>query len=179
MRNTECIELYLEQIEACLQEKLYLPALASALSLPDICAALESDNGESSGTKYQKWYDEYGRKYCSKKMTSKQAYQFRCRMLHQGSSQIDKNDETIRVCFFEPSESTDGITAHDNSLGDSLNIDIQKFCNGMIKAVREWLKNMETNENVQKNLDKNFIKRVKDGLCHFISFGDAEIYVIK
>lgn len=67
MRNTECIELYLEQIEACLQEKLYLPALASALSLPDICAALESDNGESSGTKYQKWYDEYGRKYCSKK----------------------------------------------------------------------------------------------------------------
>lgn len=179
MCNAECMGLYLEQIEACLREKLYLPALASVLSLPDICAALESDNGEASGAKYQKWYDEYARKYCSQQMTAKQAYQFRCKMLHQGSSQIDKHDENIRVCFIEPSESTICIIAHDNLLDHTLNVDLGIFCNGMIKAVREWLKNMETNENVQKNFNKNFIKRVKDGLNPFISFGGSEIYVIK
>lgn len=179
MCNTECMELYLAQIEACLQEKLYLPALASALSLPDICASLESNNGESSGAKYQKWYDVYGRKYCSKRMTAKQAYQFRCKMLHQGSSQIDKNDENIRICFIEPSESTNNTILHDNLLGTNLNIDLQIFCNGMIKGVREWLKNVESNDCVQKNFDKNFIKHIKDGLSPFISFSDREVYIIK
>lgn len=179
MCNTECMELYLEQIEACLREKLYLPALASVLSLPDICASLESSDGKSSGTKYQDWYNKYGQKYCSQRMTAKQAYQFRCRMLHQGSSQIDKNDENIRVCFIEPSEITSGIIAHDNLLGDNLNIDIQIFCTGMIRAVKEWLTDIETNENAQENFDKNFIKRVKNGLSPFISFSCEDIYVIK
>lgn len=99
-------------------------------------------------------------------------------MLHQGSSQIDKNDENIRVCFIEPSENIT-IKTHNISMGNFFNIDIGTFCNAMIKAVQEWMKSMENNEIVQKNFDKNFIKRVKNGLSPFISFGDAEIYVIK
>lgn len=49
----------LEQIRKGLDVNLYYLALYVTLTLPDICAALESDNGRTDGEKYKKWFERY------------------------------------------------------------------------------------------------------------------------
>ncbi len=52
------ISVYVEQIENALQNKLYFPALALALTLPDICGNAEYPN-EEVGKRYVNWYDKF------------------------------------------------------------------------------------------------------------------------
>lgn len=51
----------LEQIEKALECNLYYLALQSTLALPDICGALESENGQANRTKYINWYNTYAK----------------------------------------------------------------------------------------------------------------------
>jgi hypothetical protein len=53
----ESMEDILRQIEATNEAGYYYVALFSVLTLPDICAALESINGETTGDRYADWYD--------------------------------------------------------------------------------------------------------------------------
>jgi hypothetical protein len=85
------MELFLQQIQASLEEKLYYLALYTSLTIPDICSALESDNGEAEGKKYKQWYDKYMlNKYRSVAgevvFSADDCWYFRCSILHQGSS---------------------------------------------------------------------------------------------
>ncbi|EQD56665.1 hypothetical protein B1A_11430, partial [mine drainage metagenome] len=51
------METILQEIERALDAHLYYLAVAMVLTLPDICAALASADGESSGQRYRDWYD--------------------------------------------------------------------------------------------------------------------------
>ncbi|MEO8049751.1 MAG: hypothetical protein ABI833_04980 [Acidobacteriota bacterium] len=44
-----------DEVEKALSAGFYHLAIITALGLPDICAALESDDGETSGAKYKAW----------------------------------------------------------------------------------------------------------------------------
>lgn len=55
------MELILKEIERALDAKLYYLALQVSLTLPDICAALQSDDGRASKSKYIAWYDTYAK----------------------------------------------------------------------------------------------------------------------
>jgi hypothetical protein len=44
----------LKQVHAALSGKAYYPALFVCLTLPDICGALESENGYATSSKYIK-----------------------------------------------------------------------------------------------------------------------------
>jgi len=55
-----------DEIMNCLRNRLWYAALVLALLLPDICAALESQDGFSSRDRYKSWYDSWlGKKYDS------------------------------------------------------------------------------------------------------------------
>jgi hypothetical protein len=51
------MEMILSDIERALTARLYYVAITTALTLPDICAALESPDGTTSGPKYKAWYN--------------------------------------------------------------------------------------------------------------------------
>jgi hypothetical protein len=51
------MEVILREIERALVLQLYYLAVAMCLTLPDICAALEADDGETSGARYKAWYN--------------------------------------------------------------------------------------------------------------------------
>ena len=46
------MELILKEIERALDAKLYYLALQASLTLPDICGALQSDDGVAKNYKY-------------------------------------------------------------------------------------------------------------------------------
>ncbi len=51
------MEDLLKQIENSASNGNYLVALYVSLALPDICGALESDNGVATGNRYQQWFN--------------------------------------------------------------------------------------------------------------------------
>jgi hypothetical protein len=77
------IQLQVDDIEKALSVEAYYPAIMVALTLPDVCAALESPNGRTIGEKYKQWYKTYGARISSV-ITADHMWKFRCGFVHQG-----------------------------------------------------------------------------------------------
>lgn len=161
------MEELLRQIERGLQSNLYFLSIFAALSIPDICGALESNNGVAAGYKYKKWFnDNMANKYSSSVIfTADDCYYFRYSLLHQGRTQHEKSTYQ-RIIFLEPANDQ-GCVMHLNKLGDVLNIDVRVFCNDIIAAARNWEKQNIDNPIAQKNNEK-LIKRHPNGIAPYI-----------
>ena len=172
---------FLKQIELSLDHNLFLPALFCSLSLPDICAGLQSENGETDGAKYKAWNFKYAKRYCSSLLTETDCYQFRCRMLHNGSALLPRQGSR-RIWFMERSSGNSQIICHDNLMQSGsetiLQIDLQIFCRGMIKAVSEWFEQNADIEPIKSNYEKRFIHRRQNGLEPYIAIMNTPISVI-
>ena len=103
---------------------LFRLALIGAVTIPDVMAALGSDNGDTSGAAYQQWFDDNARdlfndpslsdpgladlmaqlpsRVVRKRedvLTGEACYRFRCALLHQARSGHPKG--LARVVFVE------------------------------------------------------------------------------
>jgi hypothetical protein len=155
---------FVGQIREVLQNsRLYYAALFISLTLPDICGAIGSENGEASRQKYINWYNKYASDSC-KFLTGEDCYLIRCSILHQGSTQHPKGKYN-RIVFVEPSATTN--VFHCNILNDALNLDVHIFCENMIQGVETWLKENENTELYQNNYDR-LIRRYPKGLKPYI-----------
>ena len=133
----------LEQIKKGLDNNLYYLSLFATLSVPDICGAINSENGEASKDKYVQWFNKYVAGKYPGSLDGEDCYYFRCSLLHQGSSQHPKSNYS-RVLFIEPAATTN--VFHRNILNDALNIDVRIFCNDIVEGVKEWLKEVENTD---------------------------------
>lgn len=154
----------LDQIQKGLEVNLYYLSLFAALSLPDICGAIDSIDGNATPKKYKKWFDEYVAPKYRGFLTGEDCYRFRCSLLHQGSSQHPKGTYS-RVLFVEPTATA--MVCHNNVMNDALNIDIRIFCNDMIEGARRWLQKVEKTDLYKENYNK-FMKRHPNGLAPYI-----------
>jgi hypothetical protein len=159
----------LAQIRAANNARFYYVALLSALALPDICGALESDDGLSTQSKFVNWFDRFvSPKYTNSggsTLTGQDAYFFRCSMLHQGRTQHPKSSYS-RILFVEPGST--GIILHNNVINDALNIDVRIFIEDIVSSAEKWLQvAMQTSE-FQKNY-LSFVTRYPQGLKPYIT----------
>jgi len=154
----------LDQIQQGLEMNLYYLTLFVALSLPDICGAINSKDGEASGNQYISWFDKYIAPKYNNFLTGSDCYRFRCSLLHQGSTQHPKSSYS-KILFIEPFATTN--IFHNNVFNDALNIDVKIFCNDMIEGVKKWLSNVETTDLYKTNYEK-FVKRYPKGLAPYI-----------
>ena len=152
----------LEQVERGLQSNLYYLSLFAALTIPDICAALSSADGETTGPKYMAWFDKYVAPRYKGTVNGQICWFYRCSVLHQGSSQHPKSPYK-RIIFLEPS----GNILHNNILNDALNIDVRIFCADIVAGARAWLAENENTETFQANYPK-FIHRHANGIAPYI-----------
>ena len=166
------MELLLEQIEKGLNANLYYLSLFVALCIPDICGALESENGRADGEKYKNWVKEYliqarPDKY-GKQLSVEQVWNFRCAILHQGRTKHDHGIEYKRILFTEPGIKTGIDSIHCCVVGSkgqdkSLLINLRQFCNDIIGGAKAWLNNNVHNQNYLNNYER-FIKRDPNGV---------------
>lgn len=114
------VEILADAIADAINKKCFLPALALALTIPDICAQYEYPdiynkkeeyNGrKGQGAAYAKWYDEYIGKYeipnhtknekkrykefyeldINTKISGFHLWKLRCELLHNGIIDLDK-----------------------------------------------------------------------------------------
>lgn len=175
----------LEQIEGSLTSRYYFLSLMSSLTIPDIAGALDSEDGMASGERYATWYEEYVRPQFARAvlaslpphiprnagittpnpLTGESCYQFRCSLLHQGSTQHPKSPFS-KIIFIEPGATTNIV--HYARLSDALGIDVPTFCKEMVAGAREWLEKVENTERYLHHYER-FASRHPDGLSPYIA----------
>jgi len=154
----------IQQVRAANGAGLYYVALVSALALPDICAALESADGQASKDKFEAWFNMYVAPRYNGFLDGETCYYFRCSMLHQGSTQHPRGRYS-RIIFVEPGRSD--IVLHKNIMNDALNIDVRIFCEDLCGAAERWWQGAATQPTVQANLPR-FVTRYPNGLAPYI-----------
>lgn len=151
----------LNQIKLALDNKLYYLALQSSLTIPDICASLQSTDGKTNRMKYIEWYDTHILEKSF--IDGETCYRLRCSSLHQGHTQNEKSKYS-RILFIEPNSN---YIMHNNIINDALNIDILIFCNSILDAAKKWLSSVQSDETFKSNYSK-FMKRYEFGLPPYI-----------
>lgn len=121
------INKLISEINLALDNNLYLVALNTALTLPDICGKAEYPELKTS-ERYKKWYQEYIGQYeqCPEDkennikfpyLSADVVYQLRCSLLHQGNPNVEKEKTDVdEFTLAVESKNTFGIYADSASL---------------------------------------------------------------
>jgi len=141
------VDVIIQEVNHALNAGLYYLSIMMALALPDICAALESSNGETTGQKYQAWCNKWVTRYPT--LTSIDLYSMRCGVVHQGRYGHAKM-QYARVLFTIPNINRN--TFHNNVINDALNLDAVIFCRDMIESVGQWYAAKRNEPSVVANL---------------------------
>lgn len=136
----------IREIEIGVEQGLWQLALAGTLALPDICAAVQSENGKTTGSKYKNWVRDYLRQEYPK-LDPDELYQMRCSFLHQGTSSAIKYK---RIIFVSPHST---VRIHNSVVDDALFLDMPIFTADVISAVRSWQAKVRGTSNYIKNMD--------------------------
>lgn len=157
------MEEILQQIERSIDNGTYLLGLYVTLALPDICGALESQNGTATKSRYIAWFNQWVSVHYDGNLTGEQCYAYRCGILHQGRANHN-NLGYSRIIFIEPGLP---MCFHRNVLNNAYNIDLRIFCSDVIAGVRAWLTDVQHHANFQKNYE-HLMKRYPEGLPPYI-----------
>ena len=165
------LEMTLQEIEKAIEAGLYYAALVVALTLPDICAALEDERAYSGRDEYKKWYREnLGDKFTF--MSDDAAYSLRCGVVHKGSRELKlKGGKSPTVVFTLPNAAE--WKMHNCAMGgdpkspDLLQFDAVDFCHDLIGAVRTWYARKEKDPVVLGNLP-NLLQLRPNGIDNFL-----------
>ena len=151
--------------------------MITALTIPDIAAALDSKDGETSKKKYIAWFDKYVGPYVQNDvqnvshdpiLTGGECYRFRCSLLHQGKS---SNSQSYykKIFFIEPG--TSNMIGRYNRIESNgiklLQIDLNSFCLEIIAATRDWLGKVEHTEYYQRNYNASARRHLNSSLPIF------------
>lgn len=159
---------FLSQIDKALEAGLHYVALFAALTIPDICAALEAPNGQASGSRYARWVEDNMARWWGDG-DGKLLYSFRSSLLHQGSGRPHEKSSRPRLIFVEPDAS---VRVHMTfmELGDekAVAVDLPSFCREVIAAARAWQRKIAGTPNYERNL-KRLVRRHAEGLPPFVA----------
>ena len=144
----------INEIMEALKNRLLYAALLLALTLPDICAALESQDGRSTPGRYKAWFNTWLRKKYEGQLDAQDMYRLRCAVAHQG--RFEHPGMKYERVFF--TLRPNGMFFHKNELPgirkDGLNLDIVFFCKDVVESVEAWFAQKEGDPQVQENLTR-------------------------
>lgn len=136
----------LDQIIVAAESGLHLIALGMAVAVPDMCAALESENGRATQKSYKEWCGKY---LCTREfsmLTGEDLYSMRCGVLHQGRfGGLAHSFE--RVLFVPPGP----VSMTDCMINDAYIYGVVEFCKNLCNAARRWHEVESSNPIVVKN----------------------------
>ena len=131
---------YWQDMNLCRANKAYWCLLHVTICLPDICAALQSNTGETSGGLYKKWCDQF---LNDPRLTGAEAWEMRCKVLHQGRATTTKPGRYYGFAFGQPA--LNGTVDHKRINGNVLHLDVGMFSDEMKQAVEKWIHHIESN----------------------------------
>jgi hypothetical protein len=155
---------YFQQVRDATRAGFSYVGLATALTVPDICAAMDAPDGLATGMGYRDWFDKWVAGSYGGFLTGEDAYLLRCSMLHQGTTKHPRGDFE-RFLFTE--RTANHMVLHNNIVNDALNLDVIRFVDDMVDGALSWLATAEPTPTYQRNFPK-FVQRYSSGLAPFI-----------
>lgn len=146
-------DVYWREMERCRKSKAYWALLHVTVCLPDICAALESSDGRTNGTRYKKWCNRYA---SDPALTGEERWDMRCKVLHQGRGKIGTGGRYSKYTFSQPAPT--GEKDHKRRERSTLHLDVGEMAREISTAVEDWINWVEANpmsseaRAVEKNL---------------------------
>ena len=148
-----------DEIEHALKTGLYYLAVSTAVTLPDICSALEQPDARAHHTLYKEWYKIWVSKLYPQ-ITDLDMYCIRCGIVHTGNFG-HPGCQYSRIVFTVPEF---GVSLHCGILQTSqmaaqgvahvLTLDTTMFCRDIVGSARTWLDENKNNSVVQNNMDR-------------------------
>lgn len=143
------MERFLKSVEKALSDSNWYSALYVALTLPDVCSSLEAVDGKTNRDKFAKWFDTYLKPTYSMTMfgethvfmAGKDCYVLRCSMLHEGLTDVghQKAKGVLEKFYFTT------LPQHRIKINDVLHLNVNRFCEEMVAAVRNWVGDFHNN----------------------------------
>lgn len=153
--------LYFEEIERCEKAKCYWALLHVLLTLPDVCATLETDQTikkASVGDRYVGWCDAYLPN--NPALSGADRYQMRNALLHSGSSTAQNrfkshNTNYTHFSFIDPD--TFDVSVHEtkNQSRTVLNIHIVAMANETGDAIESWFNALQGDSIKMSQVEQN------------------------
>ena len=132
---------YWSDMERCRKAGAYWSLLHVTVCLPDICAALEANDGETSRSRYVSWCERY---LPDPLLSGAERYRMRCKVLHQGRATTDEpGSRYVGFSFGQPSAT--GEVDHMRADGTALNLDVGVLSEEVRAGVARWIQYLETN----------------------------------
>ena len=154
---------YFEEIERCKKAQCYWSLLHLLVALPDVCSALETENGtaDGSGGLYRKWCKNYlDRDKPDKSFTPSDRYALRNVLLHQGRTTTDQG-QYRSYSFVQPTPAGEIVHKLIDDFGPdgkNLTLDVSKIADETVVAMGVWFTTLQkvemqvALENVRRNI---------------------------
>jgi hypothetical protein len=145
--------LYWDEMDRCQSTRTYWALLHVTVCLPDICAALDADNGKTNGPRYVAWCDRY---LPDASLSGSERWEMRCKVLHEGRASIRKSTRYTGYSFAQPADT--GEVDHRRLDGFTFILDVGQLANEYRAGVLRWIASMEAKPssrescNVARNL---------------------------
>jgi len=145
-------QIYWDEMDRCRSARAYWALLHVTVCLPDICAALESADGETRGARYVAWCNQH---LADPLLSGLERWQMRCKVLHRGRASIAEG-RYDGFSFAQPAEN--GQVDHRRVEGATLVLDVGMLTTEMTAGVRRWIQHHERNPSsseaayIQRNL---------------------------
>jgi hypothetical protein len=147
------VNKFIEEINLALDNNLYLVALNTALTLPDICGKAEYPNLTPTA-RYKKWYSEHIGQYEINPINKARGinmpylsgnivYSLRCSLLHQGNPNIEGKHNINFSLVIEKKNEFDMYVDASSCGGNerSYSVSIRRLCCILCWTAEEYYKN--------------------------------------
>lgn len=172
------MERFISAVRFSLETGNWYSALFLALTMPDICCRLASENNKTNGLKYAAWFNKFvGSKYqhvfpggfgLMVFMSGDDCYALRCAMLHGGEADVTSQRVKSLVNSFHFTTST----GHCNRVDNLLQVDVSIFCNDICDGVLQWYAGFKDRTDFKEKIDSLIVvhtgdSTTPDGLVKF------------
>jgi len=146
------LDMVLVDIEKALQNKLFYLALVGTVTLMDMCAALESEDGKTNRGKLAAWFTQnMGSLYSY--LEGMDCYGLRSGLVHQGIAKTTAQGHASKwrkIIFLLPSD----FTFSNGALNDAYVTNLAEFCRDVCARVKVWRTAKSGNPIFEKNIDE-------------------------
>jgi len=133
--------VYFDEMQRCRKAGAYWALLHITVCLPDICAALQSVDGETKGQRYKAWCSSYANDAA---LTPDERWLMRNNILHQGRASALKGiGRYVGFAFGRPAST--GHVDHKRLDRGILHLDVGQLAQEMSASVQVWIEHIENN----------------------------------
>ena len=158
----------IQSIEEAIQSKNHYAALGMALAAPDMCGWVLDPNIHSK-KRVITWFDSYLQSKYLREATENRPehiflngsdfYALRCAFLHEGRENISTQKAQEILESFQFVVPPDGWTVHKNQSDNTLQLQVDIFCNDIIEGIKSFLSDISENEDAISRLRQALIIR--------------------